>query len=256
MDAATAAAAHTATATVPIPPADPTSITVLIATSATTADAAAVCRPAVVGPTTPERAYAHARLRAEAARQCGLSPSAIRIGHEPAGRPVLLGDSTLQLPLPHVAISHGRGVVALALSADGPVGVDVEVVRRIPGTPIALARRWFTSIDADWLAGLPASTRSEAFLWLWTQKEAIGKARGTGLRAGGMRQPVRLPPTWPLPPTADPAFHRVPGTPEICVATPFVAPRLILSVAVTTAVATSRSDLSLTVAHDSVEFTK
>ncbi len=92
-----------------------------------------------------------------------------------------------------VSLSHSRMLAAAAVTAIGPVGVDLEPVR--PVDALALARRWFPAPEAAWLALLPPGQRDEAFLGLWTQKEAIAKALGTGLRGGaGLRQPVPLGP--------------------------------------------------------------
>ena len=84
-----------------------------------------------------------------------------------------------------------RGLAAAAVTAIGQVGVDLEPVR--PVAALVLARRWFPAPEAAWLAQLPPGQRDAAFLALWTQKEAIAKALGTGLRGGaGLRQPVPL----------------------------------------------------------------
>ncbi len=120
-------------------------------------------------------------------------------------------------------------MAAAAVTAIGPVGVDLEPVR--PVDTLALARRWFPAPEAAWLAGLPSGQRDEAFLGLWTQKEAIAKALGTGLRGGaGLRQPV---PLGPLSQVSRPSLRRparpglrlagVPGRPGLAVATAALA---------------------------------
>src|SRR5262245_43598566 len=93
----------------------------------------------------------------------------------PDGRPCIASGRA-------VSISHGRGVVAVAVADAGLLGVDVERVRPLPA--LALAERWFADGDAAWVAEQPEGVRATAFLWLWTQREAIGKARGLGLRRG------------------------------------------------------------------------
>lgn len=123
----------------------------------------------------------------------GLAPAPsaeLRLGHEPDGRPVVRGAAV------HVSVSHGRGVVAAAASADFPVGVDVETVRRIPVGD--LARRWLRVAEAEWIERREPDERIVAFLWLWTQKEALGKACGRGLAGGaGLSREVWLPESWP-----------------------------------------------------------
>lgn len=127
-----------------------------------------------------------------AAAALGRSAAGLRVAHDRDGRPCLTG-AAAQL---QVSLSHGRAATAAAVTMLGPVGVDIELRR--PVDALALARRWFLPEEAAWLALLPDGLRSDAFLGLWTQKEAIAKALGTGLRGGvGLRQPVarirRLP---------------------------------------------------------------
>lgn len=88
---------------------------------------------------------------------------------------------------PHISLAHTRSASAVALSALGPVGVDLEADRALPAAE--LARHWFSPAEADWVALHPKD-----FLLLWTLKEAVGKALGTGLRGGGLRRPMPLPP--------------------------------------------------------------
>ncbi|MCF3122742.1 4'-phosphopantetheinyl transferase superfamily protein [Streptomyces arenae] len=147
------------------------------------------------------RAAAHAALVRGAARLTGEPADAFRLAYEPGGRPRLAGAAAP----PHVSISHGRGVWAVALGGVGPVGVDVEAVRPVPA--LRMAERWLDAAAAHWLARVPPDARSTAFLWLWTQKEAIGKARGRGLRHGGLRTTVPVPRRWPPP--------AVPGPPAL-----------------------------------------
>lgn len=97
----------------------------------------------------------------------------------------------------HVSISHTGGVVAVALSYDCAVGVDVESLREIDA--VAMARHWFAASEAEWVNSLSAEQRSRAFLWLWTCKEAIGKAHGVGLRGGGLRRLIPIGPDWAEP---------------------------------------------------------
>ncbi|MFF9088269.1 4'-phosphopantetheinyl transferase family protein [Streptomyces sp. NPDC014991] len=175
-----------------------------------------------------ERRATHARLVATAARLLGSPAGRIRVGHEPDGRPRLTGPASGL----RVSLSHGEGVGAVALGR-GPaaLGVDIEIVRPLPAT--ALARRWLGDTSADWIAALPRHERDEAFLTLWTRKEAIGKARGHGLRGGGLTRPVAVPADWP---TGRPAGRRLPfpsGSNTVTtVVTPAPSIRAVLSLAV------------------------
>ncbi|MET9643859.1 4'-phosphopantetheinyl transferase family protein [Streptomyces syringium] len=126
-------------------------------------------------------------VREAAADALRVPPGEIRIGREPGGRP-RLGGAAEGL---HVSVSHCAGVVAVALSRLGPVGVDVERLRPLPA--VALGRRWFSAAEARWLAERAAEEQPAAFLWLWTHKEAMGKVRGLGLSDGGLRRAVPYP---------------------------------------------------------------
>lgn len=137
-----------------------------------------------------ERARSAELVLGLAAGLASLPPGRLRLGHERDGRPVVRGAAV------HVSVSHGRGVVAAAASTDFPVGVDVEAVRRIPVGN--LARRWLRAAEAEWIERREPDERIVAFLWLWTQKEALGKARGLGLAGGaGLSREVWLPEGWP-----------------------------------------------------------
>jgi 4'-phosphopantetheinyl transferase len=133
-------------------------------------------------------------LRRVLAAEVGCQPGAVALADGP-GKPRLAGPGG-----PCFNLSHA-GDVAVVAVADREVGVDVE--------PIAGAA---AVLDAVRVACTPAETaaldrldpgrRAEAFLRLWTAKEAYLKARGVGLsvaphgvhvgaeRAGAM--PVRL----------------------------------------------------------------
>ncbi|MET7704745.1 4'-phosphopantetheinyl transferase superfamily protein [Micromonospora sp. NPDC005413] len=169
------------------------------------------------------RGRASEYLVSTAADLLGVPAGEVGVARDQAGRPRLTGAARGL----HASISHGRGVVAVAVSAVTAVGVDIERERALPGE--ALARRWMTAADADWLTDRPAPLHTSAFLWLWTQKEAIGKARGTGLRGGGLRQPLVLPPVWPDPLGSLP-LRPVPGSPA-GVACGVLPGRLVLAVA-------------------------
>jgi 4'-phosphopantetheinyl transferase len=100
--------------------------------------------------------------------------------YEDSGRPYVDGLA--------VSISHSLRLVAVAASAIGPVGVDVEDV--YPREVLGLAHRWFDATELEWMAGEPDEL--VAFLQLWTAKEAVGKALGQGLRRAGLRRRMPL----------------------------------------------------------------
>lgn len=79
-----------------------------------------------------------------------------------------------------VNVSHTRGLVAAALSLEARVGIDVEALdRRVDHA--AVAARFFHPLENAALAQLPPAQQAQAFLALWTGKEAVAKALGLGL---------------------------------------------------------------------------
>jgi 4'-phosphopantetheinyl transferase len=172
------------------------------------------------------RRAAHLVLSRAAASMLDVPSQAIRIDHEPSGRPFLSGVGNA----PHVSVSHGDQVAAVALTGIGPVGVDVEPVRALRA--VALARRWLTAAEANWVEDQPRELRPSAFLCLWTQKEAVGKALGSGLRGGGMRRPVTMPDSWPLAPVRTARTVPLPGDPTAAVIAVVATHGLSLAVAV------------------------
>ncbi len=142
-----------------------------------------------------------------------------------------------------MSISHGRGIWAVALAAAGPVGVDVETVEAVrPAPALRLAERRLDTAEAKWLRGVPPAARATAFLWLWTQKEAVGIARGRGLRDGGLRRPVPVPEHWPPPARgALPALTLLAADPDLfCAALLAAAPHAhVLALALASAAPTA-----------------
>ncbi|MET7804933.1 4'-phosphopantetheinyl transferase family protein [Micromonospora chersina] len=160
-------------------------------------------------------------LRRAGGALLGRPEAEIGVGRAPGGRPEVHADDGRTLP---VSVSHVDGVVVVAARAGGPVGVDVERRRRLPAT--ALARRWYDPDEAAWLAARDETGRELDFLRLWTAKEAVGKALGTGLRDGGLRR--RMPP----PDGGGELLRPVPGCPGVRVGHPAGDADLVLAVAV------------------------
>lgn len=114
--------------------------------------------------------------RAAAYRLLGeLIGDAVVVEHDDRGAPYLPGHPELS-----VSISHCRRAVAVAVSSEGRVGIDVECRRRVGED---LMKRVCT---VDELAAVLASADpTMAFLQLWTRKEAVLKMRGTGIQGFG-----------------------------------------------------------------------
>lgn len=131
-----------------------------------------------------ERLLSKALARATLARYTGLPPAALPLRRGAQGKPWLeLGGASAL----HFSVAHCAGALLLALSADGPLGVDVEPLSRGAeagggARQARLARRFFTQAEAEALAQLPdGEPRRARFLQLWTLKEAFVKASGAGI---------------------------------------------------------------------------
>jgi 4'-phosphopantetheinyl transferase len=78
------------------------------------------------------------------------------------------------------SLSHVDGCIALAVTAIGPVGIDIELATRAAVMP-EIAERVCHPADAAALAGLVPPAWNAALLELWVRKEAFLKAAGVGL---------------------------------------------------------------------------
>ena len=102
-----------------------------------------------------------------------LMLSALHIGemeflYNEHGKPYIEGG-------PFFSISHCKEAIAVALD-DQPIGIDVESIRRFD--PELITR---TMNDSEQTLIAASETPERTFTRLWTQKEAILKADGTGI---------------------------------------------------------------------------
>ena len=117
-----------------------------------------------------------AEQRAAAYRLLGeLTGGEVVVEHDDKGAPYLPDHPELS-----VSISHCRTAVAVAVSPEGRVGIDVECRRKIGE---GLLERVCTADEQA--AVRAAADPTMAFLQLWTRKEAVLKLRGTGIQGFG-----------------------------------------------------------------------
>jgi 4'-phosphopantetheinyl transferase len=95
------------------------------------------------------------------------------------GKPEVTGPKSMDGIL-YFNITHTEGVVVMAVSRTGQVGVDVERVGR-PMDYLGMSRRFFAEIEAEAVRNSSEAERSELFYRIWTLKEAYVKAIGKGL---------------------------------------------------------------------------
>lgn len=113
---------------------------------------------------------AHALVRLVLAASVGTPAAALvfdrtcRCGAQ-HGKPVLPGG-------PGFSLTHAGDLVGVAVHPDGAVGLDVEQVRELGDLP---------AMAAHVCSPQESAPDADAFFALWTRKEALLKAVGTGL---------------------------------------------------------------------------
>lgn len=126
-------------------------------------------------------------LRSILASYSGIAAKDLRIEYGRYGKPAVRG-----LPF-DFNLSHTGDLALAAVSAAGPVGVDVEQIR--PSSSLErLARRVLAPAEREQLFRLSAAERPQAFFLAWTRKEALVKMLGEGVFTGLRRLQVTLLP--------------------------------------------------------------
>jgi len=129
----------------------------------------------------PHRAGVAAETVARAwlAQQLDCTAEQLPLSRDGFGRPRLHAS----LAACDTSWSHSGEGLLVALGRDMDVGIDLERLRPRPRA-LAVAERYFTAAELDWLQLQHADVRDEAFLRLWCAKEAVLKAHGHGLSFG------------------------------------------------------------------------
>jgi phosphopantetheinyl transferase len=106
----------------------------------------------------------------------GVTPHEVRINHDSNGRPTIIDpDGTAFF----TSLSRRRGMVAVAISRESSVGVDVEEASARPEAMDLLAR--FLGPASYASVCLEIESDPSAFGRTWTLIEAFAKTRGDGL---------------------------------------------------------------------------
>jgi 4'-phosphopantetheinyl transferase len=117
-------------------------------------------------------------LRAILARYLDEQPGRLEFCYGPYGKPTLAQEHAADAL--RFNVSHAHGMALYAITRGREIGIDLEHIRAdVIGEHIAA--RFFAPREVGLLQALPAHRRHEAFLTLWTRKEAYVKARGDGL---------------------------------------------------------------------------
>lgn len=121
-----------------------------------------------------QRVLLRAALRIALGAELGLAPHLVPLGTTPLGRPFVAAPGTLDVSC---SASGELGVVAVGHRR---LGIDVEAVA--PWSDGVLDEGWLATGEQRDLTRVPADVRALAATRCWAQKEAVLKARGTGLR--------------------------------------------------------------------------
>ena len=116
-------------------------------------------------------------LRLILAGYTGVPPSQLTFSYSQSGKPVLDGcffDTRFSM-------SHSGELAVYAVAHRRDVGVDLEHLRQRPLEISRIAESFFSESQIAALNATAAEHQEEMFLHLWTQLEARGKARGTGI---------------------------------------------------------------------------
>ena len=123
----------------------------------------------------PEHIYqheaAHMLLDAVLKKIYGVENYSIKTGSR--GKPYLADHPGIFFNL-----SHCRGLAVCGIS-DSEIGADCELIRPYSGNA---AKNIFSASEIDFV--LQSRSPSESFFRIWTLKEALGKAMGTGIFSG------------------------------------------------------------------------
>ena len=120
-------------------------------------------------------------LRLLLSKYLSVDPATISISNKPGQKPTAncqLPTTNCQLSTVHFNISHSGEWVLIALAKE-EVGVDIEYVNRAFDYTDLLEDH-FSEAEQEYIS--QAKDSVEAFYYLWTRKEALTKAWGTGLQ--------------------------------------------------------------------------
>ena len=115
----------------------------------------------------------HTVLRILLSNELQRAPEAITLSEGPFRKPELPGRK------PHFNLSHSRGAFSILISPLCEGGIDMEPLERSLDFR-AIVRNFFSPLEKDYIFSSEESA-TERFFELWTRKEALLKAMGTGI---------------------------------------------------------------------------
>ena len=120
-----------------------------------------------------------ATLRRLIASCCQIAPESVQFDYGPHGKPQLSARTGSGFQQIQFSVSHSGQFGLIAITNDSLIGVDIEQIN--PAVKhLRLAERFFSTVESQTLARLPADQQLQAFYRGWTCKEAYIKATGEG----------------------------------------------------------------------------
>lgn len=116
--------------------------------------------------------FGHVMVRYAIMKNFNLNNNDIVIMKNSYGKPYLHGYHDI-----HFNISHSKDWVVCVINTSA-VGIDVQEIKDVKS---AIADRFFTKEENDYLASLELEARLQGFYEIWSLKEAYIKALGFGL---------------------------------------------------------------------------
>jgi len=120
---------------------------------------------------------AHALLRHMLAFHLGRPAEAWQFATSGFRKPAIA--ESLRVPDIDFNLSHGRDLVAAAVSLHAAVGIDAEKIDPAKAD-FDVAQRYFAPAEIEILRRTPSTEQAVCFFRLWTLKEAYLKATGAG----------------------------------------------------------------------------
>lgn len=117
--------------------------------------------------------FSHGLLRSILSKKLSTDPTSIQIINDDMGKPFL---KTVNL---FFNISHSKHACAIAVSEKGPMGIDIEKIET-PYNLKSLVRNYFSRAEQNFVS-LKDGEKLSRFFQIWTRKEALLKAMGSGI---------------------------------------------------------------------------
>jgi 4'-phosphopantetheinyl transferase len=124
----------------------------------------------------------HAALRDILGRYVGVSAAAIRFDRSPRGHPTVAAPGAARSL--RFSLSRSSAMALVAVTRICSVGVDLECLDDRAMDVDEVSQVFLPASERAMLARLEQPARADAFLRLWTRREASLKARGLGLPDG------------------------------------------------------------------------